>query len=230
MTDQEQCRRASRGAETPVGKGDYVVKPGECISSIAYEHGHSWETILNDPANQELKRIRKDYHVLLPGDRVTIPPICQKQVSVETDKLHIFQLAGVREIFRMRFLDAADEPRANLPYVLDIDQKSFSGTTDGRGELKQSIPPNARRGRLVLGSGEDSEIIELRLGDLNPSGTVTGAQARLTNLGFECGAIDGMPGPQTRKAVMRFQKVRRLEQTGDLDDQTIKELEEMHGS
>lgn len=230
MADQEQDSKASQDTETPVGQGDYVVKPGECIASIAYEHGHFWETIWNDPANQELKRTRKNYHILLPGDRLTIPPIRQKEVSAETDKRHSFRLKGVPEVFRMRLLDIADEPRANLQYVLVIDGTIFSGTTDGQGELKHSIAPNARQGRLILGSGQDSEEIELRLGDLNPTSGISGAQARLTNLGFDCGPVDGVLGPKTHKALKRFQDARGLEQTGELDDATIRELETMHGS
>jgi len=221
---------ASRAAEKPVGKGSYVVKRGDCIASIAYEHGHFWETIMNDPANLELKGARKDYHVLLPGDRLTIPPIRQKEVSAETDRLHKFQLNGAPEVFQMRLLDVNDEPRANLRYVLVIDGNSFSGTTDEQGELKQCIPPNARQGRILLGSGADTEEIELRLGDLDPTRAITGAQARLTNLGFDCGPVDGILGPKTRKAIQRFQKANELEQTSELDDATLQELETMHGS
>lgn len=229
MADQEQDSKAPRGTETPIGKGDYVVKPGDCISSIAYEHGHVWETILNHPANRELKEARKDHHILLPGDRLTIPPIQKKEVSAETNKRHPFLLKGFPEVFRLRLLDADDKPRANLDYVLVIDQKTFTGTTDAQGELKHRIPPNARRGRLILG-GADSEEIELRLGDLNPTTAISGAQARLTNLGFDCGPVDGILGPKTRNALKRFQKNRKLEQTGELDDATMQELETKHGS
>jgi hypothetical protein len=219
-----------RNTDTPVGEGDYVVKPGECIASIAYEHGHLWKTILNDPANWELKRARKDHHILLPGDRLTIPPIRQKEVSAETDKLHSFRLKGFPEVFRMRLLNAVDEPRANQPYVLVIDGALYSGKTDEQGELKHSIPPNARHGRLILTSGRHTEEIELRLGELDPRGAVTGAQARLRNLGFDCGVVDGILGPKTRNAVERFQRSRKLQQTGELDNTTMQELEKMHGS
>ncbi len=227
---RDQKPEASPSREIPVGAGDYVVKPGDCIASIAYEHGHSRETILNHPANQELKRARENYHILLPGDRLTIPPICPKEVSAATDMRHRFQLKGTTEFFQIRLLDLAGEPRSNLRYVLVIGPKTFSGTTDEQGELKHAIPPNAKQGRLILYDGSDTEEIELRLGDLNPQGTTSGAQARLTNLGIDCGPIDGILGPKTRKAIKRFQKLRSLEQTGELDDVTLKELETRHGS
>jgi N-acetylmuramoyl-L-alanine amidase len=230
MAGQKQNSKASEDAGTPVGDGDYVVQPGECIASIAYEHGHFWETILNDPANREVKRARKNHHILLPGDRLTIPPIRRKEVSAETDKLHRFGLKGFPEVFRLRLLDLDDKPRANLRYVLIIEQKTYSGTTDKQGELKHFIPPNARQGRLILGSGEDKEEIELRLGHLNPTTAISGAQARLTNLGIDCGPVDGILGPKTRKAIKRFQKARKLEETGELDGATMQELETRHGS
>jgi Putative peptidoglycan binding domain/LysM domain len=230
VAGQEQDSIVSPSMEIPVGTGDYVVKPGECVASIAYEYGHYWKTILNHPANLELKLARGNHHILLPGDRLTIPPILQKEVSAETDKLHTFVLTGVTEIFQIRLLDMADKARANVRYVLVIGLDTFSGTTDEQGALKHSIPPNAQEGRLILFTGQDIEEIELRLGDLNPTSATTGAQARLTNLGLDCGPIDGFLGPQTRKAIKRFQKTRKLEPTGELDKATMLELESRHGS
>lgn len=230
MGDSEQNSSASIATETPAGAGDYVVSQGECISSIAYEHGQLLETILNHPDNQELKRARKDYHILLPGDRVTIPPAREKRVSADTDKRHKFRLTRATEIFQIRLLDIADQPRANLRYKLIIDHMTFSGTTDQQGALKHSIPPNARRGRLILGKGKNREEIELNLGNLNPVDTISGAQARLKNLGLDCGAVDGILGPKTRNALERFQKANNLEQTGELDSATIGALEAKYGS
>lgn len=230
MTDHQQDSQASRHAETPVGDGNYVVKLGECIASIAYEHGHFWQTILNHPANRELKDARRNYHVLLPGDRLTVPPICLKEESAVTDKRHFYRLKGSSEVFQLRLLDVDEQPRANLQYILVIGQRTFTGTTDDQGQLRHSIPPNARRGRLILGSGQDTEEIELRLGDLNPTHAISGAQARLTNLGFDCGPIDGIFGPLTRNAIKRFQKAAGLPPTGELDAPTMQELEAKYGS
>ena len=230
MDSEKQDSKISPDQEIPVGAGDYIVKAGECVSSIAYKHGHLWETILNDPANRALKLARGNHHILLPGDRLTIPPIRTYEAVRPTDMLHKFELKAVPEVFQLRFLDRFDEPRANLPYELVIDFETFRGTTDAEGALKHPIPPNARQGRITLGSGNDTEEIELRLGDLNPRNTTSGAQARLANLGLDCGPIDGILGPKTRKALQRFQKLRKLKQTGELDGPTIKELETRHGS
>jgi hypothetical protein len=217
-------------SEEPAGTGEHVVRAGECISSIAYRHGHFWQTILNHPDNLRLRNARKNHNVLLPGDRLTIPPISPKEQTIATEKRHTFRRKGIPEVFRLRLLDEDDEPRANLPYVLVIDGAIFEGSTGDEGELKHSIPPDAREGRLILGKGDETEEIELRLGELNPADSISGVQARLTNLGFDCGPVDGILGPKTRKALARFQKRAELEPAGEPDATTLAKLKEAHGS
>jgi hypothetical protein len=218
------------GVAAPVGGGDYEVQPGDCVSSVACDHGHLWETILNDPANAELKRSRTNHNVLLPGDRLTIPPIRVRSESRDTDQRHRFRRKGVPEVFRIRFLDEDDKPRANLPYTLDLDGVIHSGATNADGELKHAIPPNARQGKLVIGTGRDSEQISLWLGHLDPIESISGAQARLNNLGIDCGKVDGILGPRTRKAIERFQRQRQLPPTGELDQATLAALGDLHGA
>ena len=51
----------------------HVVKPGECIFTIANEARHRWETIWDDPGNSALRELREAPGILLPGDEVQIP-------------------------------------------------------------------------------------------------------------------------------------------------------------
>jgi peptidoglycan hydrolase-like protein with peptidoglycan-binding domain len=49
-------------------------------------------------------------------------------------------------------------------------------------------------------------------------------QKQLKKLGYYDGQTDGIPGPETRKAVSWFQSVDKLSVTGRIDNPTLKAL------
>lgn len=57
-----------------------------------------------------------------------------------------------------------------------------------------------------------------------PEMSLKEAQAKLNELGFSVGRVDGLMGPRTRAGLKRFQQDRNLPVTGELDDATIVEL------
>jgi hypothetical protein len=213
-------------ASGPAGSGDYEVSQGECMSSIAAAHGLTWKAIWNHPANRELKELRKNPNVLLPGDRVFIP---EKEIgwySGQTEKRHEFVRKGVPSKLRLRLM-LEGKPRSQEKYTLKVGALEFSGTTDSEGILEQSIPPDATRGILVVGDGQ--EIFPLSLGHLDPIDELTGVQARLRNLGFGPSEITGEPDSETSEAIIAFQKNYGLDETGTVDDKTRARLQEIHG-
>lgn len=241
----------------PVGQGDYVVKQGDCISSIAKETGYFWETIWNDPANSELREVRSDPNVLLPGDRVTIPQKQRKEEPRETEQRHRFVRRGEPAVLRLRLLrrggvrttgqrlwqggqaelrwpdehrgEFQPEPLAGEPYVIDIDGREISGVTTADGLVQIPLYGNERRARLK--AGVEPDILEhiLQLGDLDPIDSVTGVQQRLNNLGYQCGRPDGIVGRRTRAALAAFQNDAGIRVTRRCDQPTRDALMERHG-
>ncbi|MEW6368267.1 MAG: peptidoglycan-binding protein [Acidobacteriota bacterium] len=204
----------------------YTVKQGDCISSIADRYGLFWEQVWNHPSNSGLKANRRDPNVLRPGDLVYVPDKREKTEAGATDQLHRFRKKGVPAKLRLRLLDE-DEPLANQPYSFEIDGRTYSGTTDSDGRIEQSIPPGARQGKLIVGESRDEYMLDL--GHIDPISEISGVQARLNNLGYDCGAADGVVGPRTRTAIREFQRALGLRETGEADDQTRRRLEQEYG-
>lgn len=208
---------------------EYTVRQGDTTASIALEHGFLWQTIWDHSNNQELRNRRDNHNVLNPGDVIFIPDRRERQESGATGQRHRFRRKGLPERLRLRLLDEDHQPRANLAYTLEIDGNQFSGTTDSEGLIEQAISPDARRGRLLVGESREEEH-ELNLGHLDPVTETSGVQARLMNLNYYVGEIDGEMNDETRMAVREFQRRHDLEETGEMNDETRTRLEERHGS
>jgi hypothetical protein len=205
----------------------HVARDGECISSIAFQYGFFADTIWNDPANAELRSQRENMNILAPGDVVTIPDKRLKEETRPTGNTHRFQRKGVPAKLRLRIEDHG-EPLKNQPYTLTVDQQKFTGMTNDEGDVVVSIPPNAKRGHLVVGQGDEQREYHLQLGHLHPIDRIEGVQARLVNLGYDCGGEEGTIGPNTTAALKAFQKAQGLPETGELDDATRAKIKEVH--
>lgn len=202
----------------------HEVKQGECMESIARRYGFFWETLWNHPKNANLKQVRKNPNVLLPSDSVFIPEMEQKTVSLGTNATHRFRKKGVPSCLKIK-VEIDGEARANERYIIEIDGQVFSGTTDGDGGLEIPLPPEAKRGKLVIGEEE----YDLLLGAIDPIDEAAGIQGRLLSMGYDCGSIDGDLGPRTQVALCEFQEDYDLDVTGELDNATKAKIEEVYG-
>ena len=208
------------------GTNDYVVEQGDCLESIAYRHGLFWQTIWDHPNNATLKAKRENPNLLCPGDVVFIPDKAAKFESGATEMKHRFVRKGVPSKLRLRILDD-DVPRADERYTLVIDGKLLTGVTDRDGRIEHSIDPDARSGKLLVGENQDE--YPLCLGHLDPVEEISGVQARLNNLGFDCGPVDGLLNERTHAALKRFQQAQGLEPSEKPDAVTREKLKEFYG-
>ena len=213
----------------PVGKGGYVVQDDDCMSSISEDSGHFWETLWNHIDNTALKETRKNPNVLMPGDRVTIPPITPKSVTKATGSSYRFRRKGVPAKLHLRLLKQG-EPRANESYRVDIDGKLSKGVTDGQGFVDIYIPCKAKKGKLWVGPPEDEKMYTLQLGKTLPVERIQGVKQRLKNIGYRCGFLDDEITDTYRNALRKFQKDYELPETGKADDVTRQKLVEVHRS
>jgi putative peptidoglycan binding protein len=135
--------------------------------------------------------------------------------------------------------DSEGKALANQPYTLTVAWLTFRGNTDGSGALHQKIPIGVDTGELSL--DKINLNWNLKIGHLDPvrdegedSAIISGLQARLNNLGYHSGNVDGILGPRTREAIQAFQMkaLGRDESraTGEPDKQTVDALKQQHGS
>lgn len=201
----------------------YVVQQGDCISSLAQACGFKWQTLWD--YNPELRALRKNPNTLQPGDLVHIPALRRRYEDRPTDKRHEFVRDGVPAKFRL-ILEQFDQPLANKKWSLTVDGRMYSGTTDSHGLLEIVLPPDAVSGQLMV--PDEGLEYDLSFGCLDPSDAISGAQARMQNLGFHQGDISGEMDDETRNAILSFQTAHGLPATGELDDATRSALEQRH--
>ncbi|MGD2063330.1 MAG: peptidoglycan-binding domain-containing protein [Nitrospirota bacterium] len=196
----------------------------------------SWEKIYYHPDNAEFRRMRPNPNVIHAGDRLVIPDPETGWYTGAATQRHTFRRKPANSLLRIVVRDENGEVVANEPYVVRVGDVEYSGVTDGQGLVEQEIPTGAGEALLVLEGW--NLTLPLRIGHLDPvddrdegSRIISGAQARLNNLGFFCGSVDDKQGPKTTEALRAFQRqvMGRSEPDGVLDQQTRDALMREHG-
>ncbi len=212
----------------------HKVKQGECLSSIAKRYGFSnWRVIYDHPENADFRKKRPNPNVIAPGDKIHIPDKAQKGEMGGTEQRHTFRRKSAKTLLRIVLQDDEGQPFVDKDYKLEVDGQVYEGTTDGDGLIEQEIPADAEQGELTVWLDEEASGTEctwlLKIGHLDPVETMAGIQARLNNLGFDCGEVDGKNGPKTKAAVSAFQDQHGLTVDGIPGPQTQAKLKEVYG-
>lgn len=217
----------------PVGEGGHVVTSGEGISSIAEATGFFWQTLWNHGDNADLKRARPNPHVLLPGDRVTIPPREEKLHDAQTGRRHRFRRRGVPAQIRFQVRDAEGKPFAGKRYELKVGSLLYEGTTDAEGRILRWVAAAARTGEITvwLATPDYPEVVRysLQVGHLEPIESTRGVKSRLNGLGFACGEASDEIDAATAEALRAFQRAQGMTETGQLDEATRGKIREAYG-
>lgn len=211
---------------------NHTVQQGECLFRIAAQYGfRNFRTVYDDAGNAKLRKLRPNPSLLFPGDVVFIPEKKPKEAPAPTNKLHRFRVAAAPRELRLVLLDLDGNKLVSEPYELDIEGVTTSGVTGADGLIVRKVAPNAENGLLTT----KRFVWPLNLAHLNPvehtsDDGVSGFQARLRNLGYDPGPIDGIAGPLTAQAVTEFQAdTPPLKVDGVCGAQTRAKLLELYG-
>jgi putative peptidoglycan binding protein len=168
---------------------DYKVGDGECIGSIAHEHGLDWQVVWDHPKNAGLKKKRGNPNVVKTGDVVHLPDPEPKSRDISTGTEHRFTVKRKTAKLKLRLVKEPlptgkseappprtdykeavsedpepgpppeDKPQANIAYKVEIGALTIEGQTDSDGILECDIPPDARAGRVILEPGTPNETV-----------------------------------------------------------------------
>jgi hypothetical protein len=211
----------------------YTVVQGDCLSAIALHFGFAdWRTIYNHGNNAAFRQLRPNPNLIYPGDELYIPDTDTRTDGAPTDAWTQFKIDTQKTLIRVRMMDGDNNPFANKKYQLDINGVLSDGTTGGDGMIEKEIPADCTEGKLTVWFDNDNTrpgvIWNLKMGHLDPWDQATGVQARLKNLGYDPGPVDGDIGPLTHAALSAFQFSQNLPVNGNADTATKNKLKELH--
>lgn len=211
----------------------HFIKEGECLSSVAGQYGfHDPDVIYSHADNAELKNKRSNPNLLCKGDKVVIPEKEERTEDGADARRHTFKAKHLRTDLRLLVEDFEGNSYSNKAYKLEVGAQSFEGKTSGDGLIEHKVPSGKKRGKLTLwldNKKTSSMIWPLEIGSLEPHEETRGIQARLNNLGFTCGKVDGIIGPKTSAAIKAFKKKNGLADNDTIDDSTKNKLKDVYG-
>lgn len=208
---------------------EHSVSRAEDLEQILARE-YPWLTVadvVDHPDNAPLFAVRRAT-VLAQGDRFVVPDGSPSapEFSAGTDRRHRFRYTPKLRPLAVKILGADGKPLAGEAFELRFGDAVESGSTDGDGFVRVEIPVHWQAVELHVAG----RIRRLRIAALDPISTLRGVQARLHNLGYDTGPIDGRFGLRTARALRAFQAANGLTETGHSDRATRDKLAEIHGS
>lgn len=206
----------------------HVVRPGDCIESIAAEVGCSSAALFQHARNAALRERRASPNLLAPGDIVAIPAsLIARAPEITAGGTHAFRAHAPMTELRIRIARRTStgvEAFASVPYRFVASGVDREGTTTADGHVEERVPASLRVARVELWPGTDREhIVLLSVGHLDPHDEPSGVRQRLRNLGLLARDEDDVTD-----ALVRFQREHGLACDGALTEETARRLREVH--
>jgi hypothetical protein len=202
----------------------YVVRQGDHLPKLAVRMGFDPEAVWNHPQNEKLRQIRPSAHILCAADLLYVPEPKKSWLPVRTGETNRYVAAVPKLPVSVTFTRNGN-PLANEPCVVPELPELGTLTTDGSGALKFKVPAHIES--VVVEMPNLRMQRRLRIGHLDPSTTPSGALQRLQNMKYvSAGDTSDLA---VTSAVQRYQHVRGLPITGEIDDATAKQLESDYG-
>jgi N-acetylmuramoyl-L-alanine amidase len=215
----------------------HVVAQGEHISSIAAQYGFSnYKTLWDDPNNADLKKLRENPNVLLPGDQVFIPDRATRTESIPADARSSFVLEVKPLKLRVKLLDLSDDP---IDRIGKATTRAGPQDVSPQGHIYEADIDTLDTDVTLDFTSDPPLSVHLAVGSLDPVKEQTGQRERLNNLAYFAGFSQQIDPQQFQWAVEEFQcdhkKTDGLKVDGNIDESTSngsktqKALEKEHG-
>lgn len=212
----------------------YEVAQSDRLATVARSKGFlRWQTIWDFPGNADLRELRGTPHILQPGDQLAIPSKVERTAEVPGGTAeYVVQCSA--EVLRVRFAGIRSS---------DANPVTFKATPDGgaaiegplpkSGNMEVDLPPDTETVHVELFRKQDGDeafaAYDFTVGGLDPLSEISGIKARLQNLGFYDGPIDGNLDDSTRTAIAHFRWAKLRDHKDSVDDDLLSALRAVHG-
>ena len=207
----------------------HIVRQGECLSKIAHQYQTGWKRVWNDPKNQALRQKRKSPNILFPGDQLVVPGVDVHEMTVPTDASYRLRIeANAKVKVKLRLLDEKRELMKDALCQIFADEVLVLEKKVNDGMLECELPITAKQVILQATVGRRCVERVLQVSALDPADQISGVQARLSNLGWYNGEIDGQESELLAAAIQDFRDETGLRPGDQLDADLFTAIEREH--
>lgn len=215
-----------KGAPQP-----YVVRQGDHLPKLAFQHGFDPDAVWSDEKNAELRAKRKDPNQLCPGDVLYFAAASKQTYPVEKGTTNEYSASVPTVHFELVLTDDL-APFVGETYKVEGLPRPITDTVKADRLVKLDVPVHVREVRLVF--EKRGLVLPIRIGDLDPASEPSGVRTRLENLGYLRASAEPLSEREADErlvtAIRHFQRDHGLEPTGENDPPFQAELVAAHGS